>query len=130
VDFNLDGKLDLVVSHRRENIKIWRNVSEQIGNFIALRLRDSGGNRDAIGAKVEIKTPARTQKREITSGGGHAGGQNGFWHFGLDDAKEAEIRILWPDGEAGDWQRLAAGRFYVVERKGNVTEYQPAGQAN
>lgn len=129
VDFNLDGKLDLVVSHRRENVKIWRNVSEQIGTFIALRLRDVGGNRDAIGAKVEVKTSNRTQKREITSGGGHAGGQNGFWHFGIDGSNEAEIRVFWPDGEAGDWQRLAAGRFYVVERKGIVSEFQPADRA-
>ncbi len=130
VDFNLDGKLDLVVSHRRENIKIWRNVSDQIGNFIALRLRDAGGNRDAIGAKIEIKTPARSQKREITSGGGHAGGQNGFWHFGIDDAKEAEIRVLWPDGDISDWQRIAGDRFYIVERKGIATQYQPADRAN
>lgn len=129
VDFNNDGKLDLVVSHRRENIKIWRNVSEQIGTFIALRLRDVGGNRDAIGAKVEVKTSSRTQKREITSGGGHAGGQNGFWHFGIDGSNEAEIRVFWPDGEAGDWQRLAAGGFYVVERKGIVSEFQPADRA-
>lgn len=126
VDFNLDGKLDLVVSHRRENIKIWRNVSDDIGRFISVRLRDGGGNRDAIGAKIDVKTEVRLQKREITSGGGHAGGQSGFWHFGLGATANTEIRVTWPDGQVDDWQKLAAGQFYLIGRAGLVTEFKPA----
>jgi hypothetical protein len=26
------------------------------------------------------------------------------------------LRVIWPDGTAGDWQRLAANGFYIVER--------------
>ena len=54
-------------------------------------------------------------RREITVGGGHASGQNGWWHFGLGDAGEPEVRVLWPDGTTGDWQRLASNNFYVLE---------------
>lgn len=126
VDLNLDGKLDLVVSHRRENAKIWRNISEDAGHFISFRLRDSNGNRDAIGAKIEIKTGDRLQKREITSGGGHAGGQNGFWHFGLGAATDAEFRVTWPDGQLADWQKLRADQFYIIERKGAGVEIKAA----
>jgi hypothetical protein len=124
VDLNLDGKLDLVVSHRRENIKIWRNMSDGLGHFIALRLHSDGGNRDAIGAKIEVKTADRVQKREITSGGGHAGGQNGFWHFGLGNAAQAELRVIWPDGQASDWQTVAADKFYIVDRNQSVVEFE------
>ena len=55
-------------------------------------------------------------RREITVGGGHASGQSGWWHFGLGEAAEAELRVLWPDGATGDWQRVEGNNFYVVER--------------
>ena len=43
----------------------------------------------------------------MTIGGGHAGGQLGWIHFGLGDADGAEIRVEWPDGETGPWLELA-----------------------
>ena len=42
--------------------------------------------------------------REITSGGGHAGGQAGWWHFGLARRNEAEISCplaRWPGNRTG-----------------------------
>ena len=55
-------------------------------------------------------------RREITVGGGHAGGQAGWHHFGLGDSAETELRVLWPDGETTDWQRVEGNGFYVMER--------------
>jgi hypothetical protein len=55
-------------------------------------------------------------EREVTVGGGQAGGQLGWIHFGLGAAERAEIRVQWPDGEAGPWLTLAANRFAVIER--------------
>jgi len=130
VDLNLDGKLDLVVTHRRENAKVWRNISQSDSHYIALRLIGADGNRDGIGAKIEIRADGRIQKREIASGGGHAGGQNGFWHFGLKDATEAEVRIIWPDGATSEWRTLSADRFYRIGRDGSAVEFKPADRAN
>ena len=55
-------------------------------------------------------------RREITVGGGRASGQNGWWHFGLGDTAQAEVRVLWPDGISGDWQRVDSNNFYILER--------------
>jgi hypothetical protein len=52
----------------------------------------------------------------MTIGGGHVSGELGFWHFGLGSVDKAQIRILWPDGEKGEWQTVDVGKFYVVER--------------
>jgi len=111
-DFNLDGKIDLVVVNRRASAKLWRNVTAEAGHFIALRLQNDGPNRDAIGAWIEVKRGDQMIRREILSGGGHAGGVNGFWHFGLDNAKSADIRVIWPDGTTAPWQTVAADQFY------------------
>lgn len=129
-DFNLDGKMDLAVVNRRENAKIWRNVSAENGNFVALRLEIDTRNRDAIGAWIEVKTDTGTQRREITSGGGHASGQNGFWHFGLGDATSVELRVIWPDGGEGPWQSVAVGQFYRVSPGREPLAWVPSVKAN
>jgi hypothetical protein len=115
-DFNLDGLMDLVVVNRNEAAQIWRNVSANAGKSIGFRLSASGANRDAIGAWIEVKAGDKIQRREITVGGGHAGGQLGWWHFGLGDAQNAEVRVRWPEGEQGDWQKVSAGAYYTLER--------------
>jgi len=129
-DFNVDGKLDLAVVNRRENAKLWRNVSTEIGSFIALHLETETSNRDAIGAWIEVKTASGTQRREITSGGGHASGQIGFWHFGLGTATSADMRVIWPDGAEGPWQKVTAGQFYRVSPGQEPVPWVPSAQAN
>jgi hypothetical protein len=59
----------------------------------------------------------------VTVGGGHAGGQLGWIHFGLGSAEAAEVRVQWPDGTWGDWQPIAANQFAIIER--DAAEPQP-----
>lgn len=133
VDFNLDGLLDLVQVNRRDNLYLWRNVGSgdasgaaPMGHEIAIRLRQPGTNPDAVGAWIEVKTDDRTISRQLTIGGGHAGGQLGWIHFGLGATTHAEIRVRWPDGETGPWQTMAADGFGIVERgAGSVQPWAP-----
>jgi hypothetical protein len=114
VDLNLDGKLDMVVTNRRAPAQIWRNVSDAPGNWVEFRLSQDGANRDAIGARVEVRCDGHSAWKEVTVGGGHAGGSLGWTHFGLGDATTAEVRVTWPGGPAGDWQSVSANGFYIV----------------
>lgn len=115
-DFNLDGLVDLVVVNRRESAQVWRNTTQGAGHWLEVALKQDGANRDAIGSWIEVRRGDRVMRREITSGGGHASGQLGWWHFGLGDDVKAEVRVIWPDGVSGEWQSIAAGRLYVLER--------------
>jgi hypothetical protein len=129
-DFNLDGLLDLVEVNYGTSVKIWRNVGSgdaaqpgQMGGWLAVRPTQTGANRDAIGAWVEVKVGDTTMRRELTVGGGHAGGQLGWTHFGLGPAGEAQVRVLWPDGQAGLWMQVSANQFVDIER--GATEARP-----
>ncbi len=118
VDFNLDGLLDVVVVNRRETAQVWRNTSTNAGHWLQVRLRQAATNRNAIGAWIEVKRGDKITRREITSGGGHASGHNGWWHFGLGADTQALVRVIWPDGTVGDWHETGAGTF---------TEFAPGG---
>jgi enediyne biosynthesis protein E4 len=125
VDFNLDGALDLIVVNRNEPAELWQNTGAGLGHWLEVRLDQPGVNRDGIGAWLELRQGERVLVREITSGGGHAGGHLGWWHLGLGAADQAEVRVIWPDGVAGDWHQLAADGFYVL-RPGAAAEVWPA----
>jgi enediyne biosynthesis protein E4 len=115
-DFNLDGLVDLVVVNRNENAQIWRNTTKDAGGFVAIELKQDGANRDAIGSWVEMRLGDKIVGREVTSGGGHAGGAIGPLHFGMGSASEAEARITWPDGAKGGWSKVSANSRYTFER--------------
>ena len=125
--------LDLVVVHREANVSLWRNVGsgdaeqpDSMGHWIGVRLEQSAPNVDAVGAWVEVKVDDRITVREVTVGGGHAGGKIGWIHAGLGDADEAEVRVQWPDGEVGPWMTVGADRFVTIERGANeAVPWQP-----
>src|SRR5690606_19474261 len=115
-DFNLDGLVDMVVVNRNAPTQVWRNMTPEPGNWIEVKLTQPGDNRDAVGAWLEVRCGDKTVRREIAVGGGHAGGQQGFWHFGLGTETGAELRVIWPDGASAEWQAVTANDIYVAER--------------
>ena len=122
-DFNLDGLLDLVEVDLGAPVKLWRSIGAgdasspaQLGHWLALRVIEPGPNRDAIGAWIEVRVGGTTMRRELTVGGGHAGGQLGWVHVGLGDVREADVRVLWPDGQSGAWLHVGADQFLDLDR--------------
>ena len=122
-DLNLDGLLDLVVVNRTVNVEVWRNVGqgdagvpEAMGHWIAVRLEQPAPNVDAIGAWLSIRADGRLIERELTVGGGHAGGELGWVHAGLGAAEQVEVRVQWPDGDVGPWMTVDADQFVTIER--------------
>ncbi len=123
-DFNLDGKLDILQIDRGSNVALFRNLGDKAddgpplpsGNWTEIRLVEPNPNRDAVGAKISVKTGVRVQTRTIEIGGGDASGHAGWVHVGLGTAERAEIRVQWPDGEWSPTYRVFANQFVVVDR--------------
>ncbi|MGD2042747.1 MAG: ASPIC/UnbV domain-containing protein [Acidimicrobiia bacterium] len=132
VDLNLDGLLDVIVVERRVPVRVWQNTGEPAtggispGNWLQIDLQQSGPNRDAIGAWIEVEVANRTITREVTIGGGHASGELGWIHFGLGAADEARVRVVWPGGEASEWQRLDANQRVIWDRGSGPGTWAPA----
>jgi hypothetical protein len=124
VDLNLDGMLDLVEVNRRENVELWRNLGSG-GNWLEVEVQQPGPNRHGIGSWLELDLAGRVISRELTVGGGHAGGQLGWTHFGLGEASTARLRVIWPDGDSSPWWRVAANRFLILARDSAPVQWEP-----
>jgi hypothetical protein len=129
-DFNMDGLLDLIEVHYDAPVRVWLNAGSaasgepaQMGHWLALRPVQTGPNVDAVGAWIEVKVGDLTLRRELTIGGGHAGGQLGWIHFGLGPAGSAQVRVKWPDGQAGPWLQVNANQYLDIVR--GATEARP-----
>jgi enediyne biosynthesis protein E4 len=122
-DFNLDGQLDLIEVNLGTPVRLWRNVGAgtasapaRLGHWLGLRVEQPGPDRDAIGAWLEIRIGTAVERRELTVGGGHAGGELGWIHVGLGPATDADVRVQWPDGQLGPWIHVPADGFSIVDR--------------
>ena len=120
VDLNRDGLLDLAVVNRRAPLEVWQNTSANTGAFLSVDLKQSGTNSDAIGAWIELDTGSRMIAREVTVGGGHAGGSRVPEHFGLGMSQGVKLRVVWPDGVTSDWAYAATNQHLSVTRNGNL----------
>jgi hypothetical protein len=118
-DLNGDGLLDIAVVNRRAPLEVWQNVTMGAGTALSVSLRQPPPNVNAVGAWIELRADGATRTREITVGGGHAGGSALPEHFGLGDAMAAEIRVIWPDGTASPWvtQTIAGSANTVTLRR-------------
>ena len=123
-DLNGDGRLDIVVINRRAPMEIWQNVTDRTAHWAGIEPVFHGNTR-AVGAWVELRAGGQTQAREITVGGGHAGGQAGPLHFGLGTATTAEVRVIWPDGARSDWTPVPVDRVTRVSPDGKALKLGP-----
>jgi hypothetical protein len=114
-DLNGDGRIDLVVVNRNQPAQVWRNAGPA-GAWVGIDPIDAGPNRNAVNGWVEVRADGVVQRREITVGGGHAGGVFGPAHFGLGTATSAEARVIWPDGTESPWRPVAPGSVVVLRR--------------
>jgi len=114
-DFDGDGRLDLIVMNRRASVELYRNITPDTGNWLAVSLSQPSGNRNAIGARISIETADQRQSVQHVIGGGHAGGSLLPRHFGLGDAESADVTVRWPDGTRST-TTVAAGKTHNVEK--------------
>jgi hypothetical protein len=124
-----DGHTDVVINNQDGPPTLLKNVLRNGHHWIEFKL--IGGAkvpRDAIGAKVFLRTGTLTQRRDVLSGGSFASSGDPRVLFGLGDAAAVdEIEIFWPEGDKQKIVVTAVDAIYTVEQhKGIVDTYRPA----
>jgi hypothetical protein len=114
-DLDNDGALDLVVARLDASPAVLWNETGSRGNFLTLTLAGSRSGRQALGARVRLRTGTRWQTREVISGDSYLSASDPRIQFGLGTHAQAdEIEIRWPSGSKTIIRGIAAGQFLTV----------------
>lgn len=117
-DFDNDGDIDVLAVNMNDRPNLYRNEGGNQNHWITLQLEGSRGNRDAIGARVELTAGGRTQVHEVRSGGSYLSHNDMRLHFGLGAASRVEgIRIRWPNGKTEELAGVDANRFIRIKEQ-------------
>lgn len=118
-DFDHDGRLDIVVSALSAPAEIWMNRSPGGAHWLELALEGSGGNRDAIGARIKVVTKEGAQFNHVTTAVGYASSSAGPVHFGLGASGTAElVEIRWPSGKVQQLKNVRGDQVVKVRQPG------------
>jgi tetratricopeptide (TPR) repeat protein len=106
VDWNRDGREDLVVCHKGAPAALLTNTTQNPGHHLTLRLVSTGSARDSIGTTVEVVAGGKKIVRQLTAGDGFQASNDRALVFGLGPNATAEsVVIHWMSGRD---QRLTA----------------------
>jgi enediyne biosynthesis protein E4 len=116
IDFDRDGRMDLVVHHLNNGYRLYRNVTESTGNWIGFELTGGGPvNRDAIGTVIKIQTPDnKIQRRELRAGESRGASHDRTLHFGLGTHSSAQVTVHWSDGLIELLGEKSANQYFQI----------------
>lgn len=116
VDWNRDGRDDLVVTHLDDEAALVTNRTEGAGKALSLVLVSTAGERDAIGAVVEVVVGGRRIFQQLTTGDGYLCRNERRVAIGLGTAEAAdEVIVHWMNGRRDQIGGVPAGRYVVRE---------------
>ena len=125
LDFNRDGRNDLVLTHLNEASALLLNETEQSGHWLQLELVGVDSERDAIGARVTVESRDEQWTQWVTGGDGYLCRNESVVSFGLRNATNvARVRVEWPSGAKQSWKSVPVDRrILVVENQNDWFEF-------
>jgi hypothetical protein len=110
-DFNVDGRLDIVVLVAGGRAQLWQNDSSPDPRWLIVRLIGTKSNRDGIGARVIVGNQVRTMTTAI----GYASSSHSGLHFGMGTAASVDrVEIQWPSGTRQTLERVKTNQTLEI----------------
>ncbi|HEY5656445.1 MAG TPA: CRTAC1 family protein [Myxococcota bacterium] len=116
-DVDGDGDLDVALTQAGGPALLIRNDQALGHHWLRVRLVGGNGNRDAIGASLELRAGGTTQRRQVMPTRSYLSQVELPVTFGLGAAKRVEaLRITWPDGSVQDFAPPGVDRAIQIEQ--------------
>ncbi len=126
-DFDRDGRLEVALKNRNApQLRLLKNVAENLPPSISFCLRGTKSNRDAIGSAVTIETNAGRQTRMLQAGSGFLSQPSKDVFFGLGDTTgPVHASIRWPSGLVQELRDLPLNHRIWVEEGSEPSLMEP-----
>ena len=116
-DWDHDGDTDvLMVNRTGPQLRILLNALNR-RNYISFQLEGETSNRDAIGARIELKLKGVPMPlvKSVQAGSGFLSQSSKRITFGVGDARAIESAVVhWPSGKVHQLKRLTVGSLYEL----------------
>ena len=117
-DYDNDGYVDFLVGNWNEGFRLYHNEGRQTAknHWLTIQLvGDKPINRDAIGARVVLRTTdGNSQMREVKSGSSIGSGNDTTLHFGLGQAAVSQVEVIWPNGETTTFHQAPSNQIWRI----------------
>jgi len=122
-----DGRIEAVINNLSDDTMLLANVARNQNHWLGVQLVGTTSNRDAIGARVTLRSGTRIWVDEVRSGSSYNSSSDLRIHFGLGtDTHIDSIEVRWPNGstEVFDPPPVPDHILKVVEGKGRFLSNQ------
>jgi tetratricopeptide (TPR) repeat protein len=130
VDWDQDGRPDLWIASRgAPRVQLFLNRTPADNAFVALKLRGTKTNRDAIGARVEVRLAgAPPLALGLRAGEGYLAQSSKWLHVGLGSLgrkpRLESVTVRWPGGARESFEGVEpGGRWLLVEGSGKAERW-------
>jgi enediyne biosynthesis protein E4 len=119
-DFDNDGDLDILIVNLNEPPSLLRNDVTGNNSWLKVKLVGTKSNRSAIGARVVVKNGEFSQMQEVQSQSSFVSSNDSRLHFGLGQAKKAEVKVRWPGGEWESIPSVPANQLITIKEGAGI----------
>jgi enediyne biosynthesis protein E4 len=121
-DNDQDGRLDLVLRNFYAPAELLRNRGS-LRHWVSFDLVGTRSNRDAVGARIRVRSGDQWQTRVVNSGSGYLSASSRRQHFGLGDSAQLDqVEVDWPSGTRSVLRNLAADRLYEITEDSDLSQ--------
>jgi hypothetical protein len=116
-DIDGDGDLDVLFTATGGAPRLLRNDQKSGYHWLRLKLVGKGGNRDAIGAVVDVRAGGVVQRRLVMPARSYLSQVELPVTFGLGSLETVDrITIRWPDGALQELSDVSVDRLTTIEQ--------------
>ncbi|MFV2066670.1 MAG: CRTAC1 family protein, partial [Pirellulales bacterium] len=115
LDWNKDGREDVVIGHLDVPVALLTNTTQSAGNYLAVNLCGTESARDATGAILRLTVEGRTRTHQLTAGGGYHASNEPRLVFGLGKLDRVETLVVrWPSGNQQTFSNVPTNAELIV----------------
>ena len=113
-DLDGDGDLDVAIVDSNEPCEVYENTGTA-GHWLQVDFAAPAGNRNAIGARLELEAGGRKQIRDVKTASSYLSQNALAVHFGMGKSEKVDRLTVRRLGRAQVFEGLPADRRVVVE---------------
>ena len=114
-DYDNDGDIDIFIVNNNDRAVLLRNDGGNQNNWLQIKLIGTTGDRNAVGAKVRVKTADLIQVAEVSAGGSYMSFSSLMLEFGLGEETILDaLEVVWLGGATQSFSGVLVNRQIVI----------------